>query len=113
MSCLCIRGSWLTLEFLKSASPSLLLTTLLDPQVGFEVGHDESTTTQVLFEDEIAFAAEYRVVALVSDFKVSLKKLVSRRQFLEGKGLYDQPGQAGLAFSEDDEEDDENVERFI
>jgi hypothetical protein len=103
---------------LKGRFPLATLTsgaipTVLDPQVGFEVGHDESTTTQVLFDDEIAFAAEYRVVALVSDFKVSLKKLVSRRQFLEDKGLYDQPGQAGLAFSGDDEVDDADVDKFI
>jgi len=91
---------------------------LLDPQVGFDVGQGENITTQGVFDHEIAFAAEYRVVALVSDFKMSLKKLVSRRQFLEDKGLYGQSGRAGLAFSGDGEDsdiedDDDDIEKFI
>jgi hypothetical protein len=108
---------------LKSRIPLAALTSgtipaLLDPQVGFDVSQGENTTSQAAFDDEIAFAAEYRVVALVSDFKMSLKKLVSRRQFLEDKGLYRQPARAGLAFSGDDddsgiEDDDDDIEKFI
>jgi hypothetical protein len=66
----------------------------------------------------MAFAAEYLVVALVPGFNMSLKKLISRRQFLEDKGYNEQPRRAGLAFigndeDSDDEDDDDNLERFI
>jgi hypothetical protein len=108
---------------LKGRIPLAALTSgampaLLDPQVGFDVGQGQNTTTKGAFDDEIAFAAEYRVVAMVSDFKVSLKKLVSRRQFLEDKGLYRQSGRAGLAFGGDGEDsdiedDDDDAEKFI
>jgi hypothetical protein len=101
-----------------AALTSGVMPALLNPQVGFGVSQGENTTSQNVFDDEIAFAAEYRVVALVSEFKMSLKKLVSRRQFLEDKGLYGKSGRAGLAFSGDDEDSDiengdDDVERFI
>ena len=78
---------------LKSRIPLAALTSgaipaRLDPEVGFDVSQGKNTTTQGVFDDEIAFVAEYRVVALVSDFKVSLKKLVSRRQFVGIIGAY-------------------------
>jgi hypothetical protein len=108
---------------LKGCIPLAALTSgaipgLLDPQVGFNVGQSEDTTTQSVFDDEMAFAAEYRVVALVSDFDMSLTKLISRRQFLKDKGLYGKSNRATLAFSGDSEDsdiedDDDDAEKFI
>jgi hypothetical protein len=108
---------------LKGCIPLALLTsgvipTLLDPQVGFEVGQGKSTTAQGILDDEVAFAAEYLVVAWVPGFNMSLKKLISRRQFLEERGYYEQPGRAGLAFAgsdedSDDEDDNDDLEKFI
>jgi hypothetical protein len=100
-----------------AALNSGVMPALLDPQVGFEVGQGKNTTTQGILDDEMAFAAEYLVVALVPGFSMSLKKLISRRQFLEDKGYYEQPGRAGLAFTgndeDSDEDDDDNLEKFI
>jgi hypothetical protein len=109
---------------LKGSVPLVALTSgvvpalLGDPHVGVDVSKGSNTNTKGVFVDEIAFAAEYRVVALVSEFKMSFQKLVSRKQFLEDKGVLEQSGRGRLAFGGDDndsdvEDDDDDVEKFI
>jgi len=88
-----------------------------DPHVGVDVSEGSTTNTKGVFDDEIAFAAEYRVVAIASEFRMSFQKLVSRKQFLEDKGVLEQSGRGRLAFGGDDSdsdvEDDDDVEKFI
>lgn len=107
-----LKGSVPLAAVTSGAVPALLG----DPHVGIDVRHDSTTNIKAVLADEIAFAAEYRVIALVSEYKMSLKKLISRKQFLEDKGVLEQFGRGRRAFSgndedsdvEDDDDDDEN-----
>jgi len=88
-----------------------------DPHARSEGIWSKSTTNKGVFEAEVALAAEYRVINLVSKYKLSSTKLISRKQILEDKGLFEQSREGGLAFSgEDDsdaEEDSDGGEKFI
>jgi hypothetical protein len=83
---------------------------ILDPSVGGEIDISDSTTNKGKLEGVYALAAEYRVVALASDYELSLKKLFSRKQLLKVRGPFESK-RGGLAFGDDDddsgEEDDE------
>jgi hypothetical protein len=82
----------------------------LDPFLEGGIDGSDSATNKGKFEGVYALAAEYRVVALVSDYELSLKRLFSRKQLLQVKGPFESK-RGGLAFSADDddsgEEDDE------
>jgi hypothetical protein len=86
-------------------SSGVIPPSLLDPSVEVEIDRSNSTTNKGKFEGEFALAAEYRVVALVSQYELSLRKLVSRKKLLEDKGTFESK-RGGLAFGGDDDDSD-------
>jgi hypothetical protein len=90
---------------------------LFDPSVTLKIGGSNKITNKGEFEGEFAFAAEYRVISLATDYDFSLKKLWSRKQLLEDKGLFESK-RGALAFGGDDDdsdlgEDGEKGEKFM
>lgn len=88
-----------------------------DPRAEVEVNWSKEKTIKGVFQGEVALAAEYRVVALASEYKFSFQKLVSRKQILEDKGPFESKGST-LAFGVDDDdsdvdEDSDDGEKFI
>jgi hypothetical protein len=90
-------------------SSGVLPPALFDPTVEIEIDRSNRTNNKGKFEGEFALAAEYRVVALVSQYELSLKKLVSRKKLLEDKGTFEAK-RGGLAFGGDDDDSDAGEE---